>query len=202
MAKLPDDPAKIKSLIKNYETSLKQEQRKFGSIHDGAGKRYLLGPLYMLMTDSAGAVKSFKWFESTFPDDIGEPGQYLCWTLLYYRNGSFEAAYKKLIQTMLMNLYLIPRLLGIHQEEIDMWHSSNWDRQDYVDYIPPAYFSLWDEGALKWAKESYESSHCRAVRSRWVEIYRQLKTEPPGATRTRLVREARSLQRDLTVQEG
>jgi len=31
----------------------------------------------MLLGDNAGAVKSFKWFESTFPDDVREPGPYL-----------------------------------------------------------------------------------------------------------------------------
>ena len=199
MTRLPDDPIKIRGLIKRYEGALKQERRKYGFIRDGTGKRYLLGPLYMLLGDDAGAIKSFKWFDATFPDDIGEPGQYLCWTLLHYRNGNFEAAYKKLIKTMLMNLYLIPCLLDIHQEEIDMWHGSNWETQAYVDYIPSSFFALWDEGALKWAREIYASPKCNAVRSRWVEIYRQLKTEPFGDARVQLVAEATRLERDWTV---
>ncbi|MDY0279027.1 MAG: hypothetical protein RBR35_00530 [Salinivirgaceae bacterium] len=202
MAGLPDDPTKIRGLIKRYESALKQERKKFGFIRDGSGKRYLLGPLYLLLSDNAGAVKSFKWFESTFPDDVGEPGQYLCWTLLHYRNGNLEAAYKKLIKTMLMNLYLIPRLLGIPQEEIDMWYGSNWATQDYLAYIPSSFFSLWDEGALKWAREVYEGLKCKAIRSRWVEIYRQLKTEPVGDVRTRLVNEAMRLEHDGTVWDG
>ena len=194
-----DDPIDIRGLIKRYENSLKRERRRFGYIHDGAGKRYLLGPLYMLLGDNARAMKSFEWFEETFPDDVGEPGQYLCWTLFLYRNGNLEAARRKLVQTMLLNLYLIPRLLGIHQEEIDMWHGSNWKTREYLDYVPPAFFSLWDEEALKWAWEVYESPEWNAIRSRWVEIYRQLKTEPIGDTRCRLVNEAMRLEGGWTA---
>mgnify|MGYP000903937585 CR=1 FL=1 len=73
MTRLPDDPIKIRGLIKRYEGALKQERRKYGFIRDGTGKRYLLGPLYMLLGDDAGAIKSFKWFDATFPDDIEEP---------------------------------------------------------------------------------------------------------------------------------
>jgi hypothetical protein len=202
MARLPDDLPKIRGLIKRYESVLKQERRKFGFIRDGSGKRYLLGPLYMLLGDNAGAIKSFKWFESTFPDDVGEPGQYLCWTLLQYRNGNFEAAYKKLIKTMLMNLYLFPRLLGIRQEEIDMWYGSNWATRDYLDYVPAAFFSLWDEGSLRWAREVYEGPECKTMRSRWLEIYRQLKTEPVGDARTRLVDETMRLEHGGIAWEG
>ena len=110
MYQLPKDPKKIRELIKRYERELRNEHRKFGFIHDGSGKRYLLGTLYVLLNNTAGAIKSFEWFEETFPDDIGEPFQYLCWTLALYRSGNREAATRKLRQTMLSNLYLVPHL--------------------------------------------------------------------------------------------
>jgi hypothetical protein len=40
---------------------------------DGYGQRYLLGPLSLLMGDTQGALKSFTWFEQTFPDDSDDP---------------------------------------------------------------------------------------------------------------------------------
>ena len=71
--------------------------------------------------------------------------------------------------------------------------------RDYLDYVPAAFFSLWDEEALRWAREVYEGPKCKAVRSRWVEIFRQLKIEPVGDARTRLVDEAMRLEHDGTV---
>ena len=48
---------------------------------------------------------------------MGEPLDYLCWSLALYRAGDLEAAAKKLLQTMLRNLYLLPALLGINKTD-------------------------------------------------------------------------------------
>jgi hypothetical protein len=80
MSFFPTEPKKIRARIRRYERELRKEQDKFGYIGDGYGKRYLLGPLYLLMDDVEGAVRSCEWFEQTFPDDIGEPVHFLCWT--------------------------------------------------------------------------------------------------------------------------
>jgi hypothetical protein len=80
------------------------------------GKRYLLGPLYVLMGDTAGALRSFAWFAQTFPDDSGEPLHFLRWTLALYRADQLEEAAAKLCQTMLSNVYLIPRSLRVYPE--------------------------------------------------------------------------------------
>jgi hypothetical protein len=53
--------------------------------------------------------------------------------LALYRAGDKEAAKDKLIQTVLKNLYLLPHLLGIKQEILDIWHSSNWDEKEYAE---------------------------------------------------------------------
>ena len=64
---------KIRSRLRSYERKLQQEKEKYGYYHDGAGKRYLIGPHYLLLGDNDGALAAFKWFEKEFPDDIGEP---------------------------------------------------------------------------------------------------------------------------------
>ena len=81
MSTFPKDPKQIKARINRYQNALQNEQKRFGDIDDSAGKRYLLGPLYLLAGDIDGALAHFKWFEKTFPDDVGEPMQSLCWTL-------------------------------------------------------------------------------------------------------------------------
>lgn len=64
----------------------------------------------------------------------------------------------------------------------------------YLDEIPPDFFSLWDEDALKWAAGLYDSEEFRGVASRYIEIHRELLDLPPGPIRTRLVREAFALK--------
>ena len=76
----PQDPKKIRTRIRRYERSLRHEQERFGHIGDGSGKRYLLGPLYLLMDDTEGAHQSYIWYEQAFPDDSDEPLHLLCWT--------------------------------------------------------------------------------------------------------------------------
>jgi len=49
MYDFPQDPKKIRVRIRRYERALRHEQVSYGSINDGGGKRYLLGPLYLLM---------------------------------------------------------------------------------------------------------------------------------------------------------
>ncbi len=71
----PEDPKKTRAKIKRYERLLKKEYEEHGFYRDGYGKRYLLGPLYMLMGDIEGAVSFYDWFEKTFPLDTGDIGQ-------------------------------------------------------------------------------------------------------------------------------
>jgi hypothetical protein len=193
MLQFPKIPSKIRERIRRYEQSLHKEQETHGFIDDGYGKRYLLGPLYLLNGDLAGAIESFEWFEETFPHDMGEPMQYLCWTLALYRSGRLDAASRKLRQTMLSNLYLIPRLLGFEQDELDIWHGSNLAEKDYLNYVPPEIWALWDPSALRWAKETYDSPDFSRVRARYIEIHRQLLSERPGPARKQLVDELFSL---------
>lgn len=196
MYPLPQDPKKIRSRLRRYERELRREQQTFGAISDGSGKRYLLGPLYLLLDDLQGALASFAWFEQTFPDDVGEPAQYLCWTLALYRAGDLDAAARKLRQTMLSNLYLVPHLLGAEQAELDIWHGSNWAEKDYLNYVPDEFLALWDKDARQWLAETYHSPPFRQVRERYIAIWTQLKNEPVGPKRSRLVQEASRLRDD------
>ena len=187
------DSRKIRDRLRRYERKLREEKHKYGFYHDGAGKRYHIGPLYLLTGDIEGALKSFGWFATEFPDDCGEPGQYLCWSLALYRAKDYKAAAKKLRQTMLLNLYILPRLLGLEMTELDIWHGSSDKYPFYLQDIPEDYFLIWDEKELDWASCLYHSPEFQDVLARYVEIHRELKDLPPGPKRRRLVQEAYAL---------
>lgn len=187
---IPKTKKGIQSRITKIEHSMKKEKRTFGSYHDGAGNRYLLGPLHLLMCDIDGALKSFRWFERNFPDDIGEPFQYMCWSLAYFKNDQLTKAEDKLIQTDLMNLYLVPYILGIDQSVLDIWHGSNDSEKEYIDYLPEEFAKLWDEPAIEWARRVYDEKRCKQFRERYIEIHRLLLNELPRGERSELVKKS------------
>ena len=189
----PTNPKRIRERIRRYERSLKKElEGGYGG--DGYGKRYLLGPLYMLMGDVDGALASFEWYEDTYPDDGGEPYQYLTWALALFRGDRRQEAFNKLYQTMLMNLYLVPFLLGRNPQRLDIWHGSNFEWIEYAVEIPQELLSLWDDVALQWAREVSEHPDVIEKITRFVAIHRELNIEPPGPRRSALVDESFALK--------
>ena len=185
----PTDPKSIRERIRRYERALKKELES-GYGGDGYGKRFLLGPLYMLMGDVDGALASFDWYEKAYPDDGGEPYQYLTWALALFRGDRWQEAFNKLYQTMLENLYLVPFLLGRNPQPLDIWHGSNLGWIEYAVEIPRELLSLWDDVALQWAREVSKNPVVVEKVARYVAIHRELKSEPRGPRRTALVNEA------------
>ena len=83
-----NEQQKIRARLRSYERKLRNEKEKYGRYDDGAGKRYQVGPHYMLLDDNDGALGAFQWFEQEFPDDVGVPDHFLCWSLALYRAGN------------------------------------------------------------------------------------------------------------------
>jgi len=185
---------KLRSRLRSYERKLRKEKEKYGWYDDGAGKRYQIGPHYMLLDDNEGALAAFQWFEREFPDDVGVPDHFLCWSLALYRAGNEIGAAKKLRQAMLSNLHLVPRLLGLPIAELDIWHGSSDAEPSYAEHVHRPYLALWTEAEREWAAGLYRSSGFRSVRERYIEIASALKTTRPGAERSRLVEEMDKLQ--------
>jgi len=186
--KIPKRTETIKRRIEEYENYLKAEKRKFGGYDDSGGIRYLIGPYYMLAGDLDGALKHYKWFTRIFHDDIGEPGQYLCWTLALYKSGDFKKAYLKFLQTLLMNPHVIARVIGIDYK-LPYKPSSNIPTKEWADYIPPEIYNLWDEEATAWLKESFYAEKTQSLLQRHDDIEERLEAEPYGPERDRLIDE-------------
>jgi hypothetical protein len=68
------------------------------------------------------------------------------------------------------------------------------DEQDYLQFIEPEIWALWDAAAVRWAETLYDSAEFVRVRTRYIEIYAQLQTEPVGARRSQLVAEASAVR--------
>ena len=186
---------KIRSRLRSYERKLQKEKKEHGFYRDGAGKRYQVGPHYMLLDDNDGALAAFQWFDKEFSDDVGEPGHFLCWSLALHRAGNDIGAARKLRQTMFSNLYLVPHLLESPIAELDIWHGSNYAEPSYAEHIHEPYLRLWTAAERKWASGLYHSPGFQSVRERYIDIARALDTTRPGPARSRLVEEMHELER-------
>ncbi len=98
---------------------------------------------------------------------------------------------------MLSNLYLVPHVLGIEQDVIEMWHPCNLAVKSYLACIPESIIELWEPPAIQWADNVYHGEPMCRVRERYIEIYTQLKDESRGPRRSQLVEEAYRLPHGL-----
>ena len=189
----PTDPKRIRERIRRYERALKKElEMRYGG--DGYGKRFLLGPLYMLLGDVEGALSSFEWYESAYPGDDGDPYQCLTWSLALYRSNRREEAFNKLYQTILQNLYLVPHLLGKNPQPLNIWHGCNLAEIEYALDAPPELLALWDDEARQWARKVSEHPGVVEKVTQFIEVHRELIIERPGPRRTSLVEKSFKFQ--------
>ena len=186
---------RIKATITRYRRLLNIEWKEHNFISDGAGKRFMIGPLYLRIDDTKGAMAHYNWFEKMFDDDSGEPFHRMGWTLSLHRHGDNPAAERMLLIAMLKNLYLFPQLFGEDLPRIDGWEGSNWENLEYITEAPKWMLNLWSEEELEWAKGIYYSEQAIKIRDRYITINQFLELERPGEKRSELVMEASKLVR-------
>ena len=186
---------KIKATITRYRRILNIEWKEHHFISDGAGIRYLIGPLYLRIDDTKGAMAHYQWFAKMFDDDSGEPFHRMGWTLTLHRSGFDHGAERMLLIAMLKNLYLFPTLFGEEPVPIDSWHGSNWEDLENVTEAPKWMLNLWSEGELEWAKGIYYGEQAVKIRERYITINEFLELERPGEKRSELVEESIKLER-------
>ena len=185
---------KIKATIARYRRLLNKEWKDHNFISDGAGKRFMIGPLYLRIDDTKGAMAHYKWFEKMFDGDSGEPFHRMGWTLTLHRSGFDNAAERMLLIAMLKNLYLFPILFGEDPPVVDGWQGSNWEVLEYITDAPKWMLNLWTADELSWAKSIYYSDQAVRIRERYITIYQFLELERPGDKRSKLVNESMKLE--------
>jgi len=193
MYDFPKTEKALKKRIASYKASLLKEKREFGYVNDGTGKRYLLFPMYLALNNIEEAKEYIEWYEKEFSDDVGEPIQKLCWALILRRNGKEGEARKMLAETMLANLYIIPKALGKQIAEYDIWHPSSDAHRNYVEYMPQEVLASLTKAESQWIAQEYESLDFRRIRRRYIDICQKLKGTKNIAERKQLLDESYSL---------
>ena len=155
----------------------------------------MIGPLYLRIDDTKGAMAHYKWFEKMFSDDSGEPFHRMGWTLTLHRSGFDHGAERMLLIAMLTNLYLFPLLFDEKPESYECGFGSNWTELDYITGAPEWMLKLWTSEEIEWAKGMYYSDQAVKIRERYVTIHQFLELERPGEKRSELVEESIKLER-------
>ncbi len=193
MINFPETDKKLKSRISSYKSALNKEKKEYGSINDGAGKRFLLFMLYFVLNDLKKSEKYFEWYEAEFDDELGEPVQTLCWAISLYRMGKLDKARYALADSMLANLYIIPKLLGESIKKYDIWHSDSCGDFDYFDCIYDEILDAISKDDKNWIKEEYDSFVFQRIRQRYIGIFGQLQKTEDLHLRNKLLEESFSL---------
>ena len=187
MHHLPTDPKNIKQRIRRYERSLRKDP-----IHgpgDGYGKRYLLGPLYLMLGNVQDTLDHYAWYQNTYPNDCGYALNFLCWAITLFRHGDMEKAEKKLIKTMLSNIWLVPFLLGHKIPSLESWEDRYYNELFEIEDFPHEILEYITSEEMEWIKAQYNSPKITFIRKKYIEIDDQLENLPRGEKRTKLCRE-------------
>ena len=193
MFSFPNTEKKLKSRISSYKSALNKEKKDYGYINDSSGKRYLLFGLYFVLDDLNKSREYFEWYKKEFSDDVGEPIQKLCWALSLHRMENDDEAKHVLAELMLSNLYLIPNIIGLDVQKYDIWHSSNFEYIDYVEYIPAEVRASIKESEIQWMNTLYNLFEFRRIRKRYIEIFHELQHTKELEKRKDLLNESYSL---------
>jgi hypothetical protein len=181
----PSEPKKIRERIKRYE-------RAFSAPHhdDGAGKRFLLGPLYLLSGDTEGALNSYVWYKRTFPDDIPESFNHLCWILTLIRSDREAEARTKFREMLFDNLYVVPVFLGETPTPHPFRHFSNWSELSYVLEGPTELFDLWNADERVWLKTEWTNSKLQEDIRNYIAVQMELDQASGPDLRGKLIQKA------------
>jgi len=191
----PKQTEKLKKKIADIKRILAAEKKKFGCYDDSRGLRYLPTSYFIQLGDYKGGVTYLKWFYKNFPDDGGFPEFLFELTILLFKDGKLREAASAAFQTFCSNPYWIGRFLGRPVVRLDIWHSSNLMQVEYTEALTytrdqPGLADFGD-----WLQELTTTEDFARRSSRYVEIYRQLKSETDKESRRRLVEETFQLEK-------
>lgn len=150
--------------------------------NDNQGVRYLIGALYHQLGERDQAQQ---WYRKT-ADDVHV---LFNWALLCWESGEQQDAVTHLLQGIVENPYLAPRLLGETPRRYTFWHASNREEPEYADDYLDLYGAMWrrQRGALKFLQQVWKHPRTRAYLAEFVELRQQLTREKDSSKRTPIV---------------
>ena len=175
---IPTDAKKIRERIRRYERKWKSPD-----FDDGAGTRFLTGPLYLLLGDIAGAIAHYSWYSKKFEEYSFEPFHALSWALATHRDEQPEEALYRLRCAHCANVYIIPTLLGVPHGQTGAHRGSNWQEEGYISRGPQEFLSMWQPDEKKWLRSVWDSPAFKEFVAAHAKLKTMLSDEPRGPRR-------------------
>lgn len=179
---------RVKAKIEKYKKALAADKKYWGGqYHDGQGIRYIIPEQFIKIKDYRGGLRYLNWFDKNFSDDSGYPIFLFEWTFILFKCSKLIDAAQKAQRTFFSNTYLFDKFHGKETLQLDKNESSSWEYESLVENFKYtskdaefAEFASWTETILNNRKFLDKANE-------FLEIERELKNEPVGPNRSRLV---------------
>lgn len=191
---------RLKLKIKKIKAALAADKRRWGGFYDDSrGLRYLPLQYYIKLADWTGGIKYLKWFQKNFPDDIGFPDFLFEWTIILFKSGDVKKAEQKAFSTFCSNTYIIDKFFGRPVVPLDKYENSNIDIPEFANYL--TYLSSQQDltDFANWLGHFTGSGKFVVASQKFIDIYRQLKTEDNREKRCYLIKQAQQLKEQFCI---
>lgn len=194
----PKQEERIRNKIARIRKDLAADKKRWGGFYDDSrGMRYLPPELFIKLKDYKGGLRYLRWFNRTFPEDIGFPIFLFEWTLILFKTGNLKEAEKKAFGTFFSNSYLFNKFLGKELSYIEKKESSNWETKDLAELLKYSKNDIELADFAEWLENLTNSAKFNKFANELIEIDKKLATEPVGKTRTELVNRRNKLLDDI-----
>jgi hypothetical protein len=186
---------RVKNKIEKYKKALAVDKKYWGGqYHDGGGIRYRIPEQYIKIKDYKGGLRYLNWFEKNFPEDIGYPIFLFECTFILFKCGKVKEAEQKAYQTFFSNTYLFDKFLGKEQLQLDKNESSSWELLSVAESFTYTKNDAEFIEFAKWLQTILSSRSFLDKANQFIEIERQLKSEPVGQKRSGLVEKSSKIK--------
>jgi len=189
----------VRKEIQRIKKALEADKVRWGGhYHDSVGRRYLPPRLFISISDFSGALDYFRWFNQTFPDDVGSPDFLFEWCITLFMNNMDREAERMAFRTFSSNIYLFDAFFGRNISEKNIWHSSNDSKikfaTDYFDYS-----SKQDNLVTfsKWLDAFTQSGVFIKSSNLYIELYGKLLAEGEVSIRSRILKQVDKLENEF-----
>jgi hypothetical protein len=117
---------------------------------------------------------------------VGEPIFNLYGALSAYRNGLKDKARIRLIETMISNLYILPKIVGKSTDVENIWHSSNREQKGYLQEVDE-FLGEPTEDERTWILSELNSDEFSAFRNGYISTYPLLNDERDIIKRIKII---------------
>ncbi|MCC5945396.1 MAG: hypothetical protein JJT94_10695 [Bernardetiaceae bacterium] len=190
----PKQEERIRNKIAKIRKQLAADKKRAGGFYDDShGRRYLPPAEFIKLRDYKGGLRYLRWFDRTFPSDIGYPIFLFEWTLILFKTKNFKEAEKKVLDTFFGNNYLFDKFLGKELQPTGFKKDSNWETLELAEELKYTMQDAEFEDFAEWLTDFQNSEKFLNFKTELLDIEMRLSNEPVGKTRSELVKKRRDL---------